>query len=120
MAYVPKELKAKVHTALKDIIPKTWKWSLAVQHHSILVLTISKAPVDLLTLNDGHRDLNVHWYKDHFKTAPKEVLELLVRIVTAMNTDNHNRSDIQSDYFDVGHYVTVQFGKWNKSFTISE
>lgn len=118
MAYVPKELKVKVNALLKDIIPKSWKWSLAVQHHSKLVLTIAKAPVDLVAINNNHRDLNTYWYKDNLKAQPAELLNLLTSIVNAMNVDNFDDSDAMSDYFNVGYYITVQFGKWDKPFQL--
>ena len=35
-----------------------------------------------------------------------------------MNDGNHDRSDPQSDYFDVGWYVDVNIGKWNKPYTL--
>jgi hypothetical protein len=33
-----------------------------------------------------------------------------------MNTGNWNRSDIMTDYFDVGHYIDLTFGTWDKPF----
>lgn len=32
--------------------------------------------------------------------------------------DNHNRSDSQTDYFDVGHYTSINLGSWNKPFVV--
>jgi hypothetical protein len=31
-----------------------------------------------------------------------------------MMTGNHDRSDSQTDYFDVGWYIEIQFGQWDK------
>jgi phenolic acid decarboxylase len=44
MAYVNQEKKAKI---LKKVMPKGWKYSLAVRNHSTIVCTIKSAPVDL-------------------------------------------------------------------------
>jgi hypothetical protein len=33
-------------------------------------------------------------------------------------TGNHDRSDIQSDYFDVGWYVDVNIGSWNRPYEV--
>jgi hypothetical protein len=33
-----------------------------------------------------------------------------------MNDGNWDKSDIQSDYFNVGWYVDVNIGKWNKPY----
>jgi hypothetical protein len=38
--------------------------------------------------------------------------------MTAMNDGNHDRSDIQTDYFDVGWYVDVNIGRWNKPYIL--
>jgi hypothetical protein len=37
-----------------------------------------------------------------------------------MNVGNHDRSDIQSDYFDVGWYVDVNVGAWNQPYELTK
>src|SRR5690606_40972107 len=44
------------------------------------------------------------------------VADVMERIVAALNTGNWDRSDIQTDYFDVGHYVDLRIGTWDKPF----
>ena len=41
MAYVSKEKKQKIAAALKTVMPKGWRWSLAINHGSTLILTIA-------------------------------------------------------------------------------
>lgn len=132
MAYMSQEKKKLINAALKRCIPKDWKWSLGVDHHTEIVLTIYAAPVDLLAdykavsaakardprdedyaANATHLDINRYWYREHF-TAP--VVALLDPIFKALNDGNHNKSDLQSDYHDVGWYVTCRLGKWDKPF----
>jgi hypothetical protein len=36
--------------------------------------------------------------------------------VRALNCDNYDNSDSMTDYFDVGHYVDLNIGKWDKPF----
>lgn len=117
MAYVNKEKKAKIAAALKTVMPKDWKYSLAVNNHSTIVLTVRSAPIDLVEMNGGHRSVNTYHYKKHFEG---ELLTTIDKIVDALNTDNFDKSDIQSDYFHVGHYVDFQFGTWDKAFTVAE
>ena len=64
-----------------------------------------------------HVDVNPYWYQDHFSGKAKS---FLTEILTAMNDGNHDRSDVQSDYFDVGWYVDVNIGKWNKPYTLAK
>jgi hypothetical protein len=35
-----------------------------------------------------------------------------------MMVGNHNRSDIMSDYHDVGWYVDINIGQWNKPYIL--
>ena len=134
MAYMSQEKKAKISAALKLAIPKSWKWSLSVRHHSTIVLTISSAPVNLIALYVADErcsqevrdsilsrmncDVNPYSWRDHFSGADAETLKAVAGIFEAMNLNNHDRSDSQSDYFDVGHYVDVNLGKWNKPFVV--
>jgi hypothetical protein len=60
-------------------------------------------------------DVNPFWYQDHFDGVAKKFLK---EILTAMNDGNHDNSDIQTDYFDVGWYVDVNIGRWNKPYIL--
>lgn len=123
MAYMNQELKAKLAANLKKVVPKDWKYSLRVTNHSGITMQIKEAPVDLLGylhVNSEYvRDyacLNTHGYKSHFKGAPEAVVDQIGKIITALNDGNHDNSDIQTDYFDVGWYVSVEFGAWDSPF----
>lgn len=129
MAYMNQEKKAKIAEALKKVMPKDWKYSLAVRHHSTLVLTIKSAPINLVDIYTKTRfenreqylermyvDVNPYWWHDHFEGDLKEIFE---KIFAALNIGNWNNSDSQTDYFDVGHYIDVQFGKWDKPFVVT-
>lgn len=129
MAYMSQEKKALIAADLKKVMPQGWKYSLGVDHHSTIVLTISEAPVDLIAewnrVTKERRDerfyqpakdyIQVNPY--HFENAFEgERLEQMKRIKEALNQGNHDRSDVQTDYFDVGWYVSINFGRWNKPF----
>ena len=48
MAYVSKEKKAKIVEAFKALnLPKPWKITFSVDHHSTMVATIQKAPASV-------------------------------------------------------------------------
>lgn len=40
--------------------------------------------------------------------------EVIDNIVRAINSENYDESDSMTDYFNVGYYVHLNFGKWNK------
>lgn len=133
MAYMNQEKKAKIAAQLKTIMPKDWKWSLSVENHSTIVLTIQSAPFNLVGMVaeenlkrnplDGwavnqkelrhHMSLNPYYLETQFSG---EMFETFTKIKAVLNTDNHDRSDSMTDYFDVGHYVSIQLGRWDKPF----
>lgn len=133
MAYMNQERKSAMAPAIKDVFKKYGvKGSIAVSNHMTLVANIKSGPIDFIgnyneTVKDSHPghefrpaegyiDVNPYWYHEHFSGVAKD---FLVELLTAMNTGNHDRSDIQTDYFDVGWYVDVNIGKWNKPYVLT-
>jgi hypothetical protein len=123
------EKKAVIASKIKPILAKYGvKGSLSVCNHSTIVLTLKSGKIDFIenlnrdqTSNGfhpatrGHVDVNPYWYQDHFDGKAKKFLDEALRV---LNTGNHDRSDIQTDYFDVGWYVDVKVGKWNKPYIV--
>lgn len=123
MAYVDQAKKQKIAAALKLVVPTGWKYSLAVQNHSTIVMTVASAPFDLLAAfhpsygcDKPPTYVSVNPYHINAHVWDECVAEVLQKIVDALNTDNHDNSDLMTDYFDVGHYITLQLGRWNKPF----
>lgn len=122
MAYVDQTKKAKIAANLKKVIPAGWKYSLAVRNHSTIVLTISAAPVNLLDkvvdLREGETTfaLNPYHFRNQFNE--RKYIDIFEKIIAALNIDNHDNSDIMTDYFDVGHYVEISIGRWDKPFVV--
>ena len=126
MAYMNQEEKAKIAAMLKKIMPKNWKYSLSVENNSGIRLTISSAPIDLIEMainnkktmfNEKPKDLQVHDFRleSYFSG---EVLEIFEKIKQALNLNNYNNSDVMTDYYEVGHYVYINLGRWNKPFLV--
>lgn len=123
MAYVSQELKAKLAPKIKAICKKHGvKASLAVRNHMTLVLNIKQGKIDFFGdfANEGCDpkfgiQVNPYWYNDHFTGDAKKFLS---EVIPAMNAGNHDNSDIQTDYFDVGWYIDVNVGKWNKPYVL--
>jgi hypothetical protein len=130
MAYMNQEKKKEIAALLKLAIPKSWKYSLSVNYHSTIILTVRSAPLDLIeiytargcledsrnsAIKSGHIEINPYHWQSHFEG---ELLQLFTVIFAAINLNNHNSSDSMTDYFDVGHYVLLQFGSWDKPFIL--
>jgi len=123
MAYVSQELKAKIAPKIKAICKKYGvKASLAVRNHSTLVLNIKSGKVDFINDYGNSEDarkfgiqVNPYWYKDHFIG---DAYHFLSEVIPAMNAGNWDKSDAQVDYFNVGWYIGVNIGKWNKPYVL--
>lgn len=134
MAYVSAALKADLAPQIRAICKQYGiRATVAVRNHSTLVLNISQGPVDFLGSYNaqvlerdptgsrglrqavGYLDVNPYYYRDQF-TGP--ALEFLEQVLAVMNTGNWDRSEIQSDYFDVGWYVDVNIGRWDRPYAL--
>ena len=129
MAWMNQEKKAALAPAIKAICKKYGvKASLAVHNHSTLVLNIKSGKIDFIDnynttvgaryrqCESAYMQVNPYWYHEHFDGA---ALAFLSEVIPAMNVGNHDRSDIQSDYFDVGWYIDVNVGRWNKPYLLT-
>ena len=135
MAYMSTEKKAKIAPKIKAILAKyKVKGSLAVRNHMTLCLNLKSGSIDFIANSNtvcgnshyqvasgfkpstsGYDQVNPYHFKDHYDG---KALAFMQEVFHAMNDGNHDRSDIQSDYFDVGWYVDVNIGKWDKQYIL--
>ena len=144
MAFMNQAKKRLIADALKKVVPPNWKYTLAVRHHTTIVMTIRSAPIDFMQmeaerlraeLRRGHSYVDPHYIAAHiselergelayfklneFQVAtqfPGEIGATFAKIVAALNTGNHDNSDLMADYFDVGHYIDLRIGAYDKPF----
>jgi hypothetical protein len=95
----------KVMTAqLKPILQKYGaKGTLSVKNNSGVRLKLHQG----LHLRLKIGPLNPYWYMEHYKGQETE-LRFLNEVMEVLNRGNHDRSDIMTDYYDVGWYVYVE------------
>ena len=140
MAWMNQDKKAKIAPNVKAVLAKyKVKGTLSVRNHSTLVLNIKSGSIDFIEnyiqtdnktygkkmtqeqvdyiRKNKNLDVNPYWYHEHFDGKAKSFLK---EVLTAMNDGNHDNSDIQTDYFDVGWYINVNVGKWNKPYELTE
>ena len=122
MAYVSQELKARIAPRVKAICAKYGvKGTLSVKHHSTLVLSLKSGKIDFFESINRIRareektciDVNVYHYKNSFDG---KAMAFLSEVITALNDGNWDKSEIQTDYFNVGWYVGVKIGQWDKPY----
>ncbi len=135
MAYMSQEKKAKIAPRVKAILKKYGlKGSLSVRNHSTLCLTVKSGKIDFIQnlnrvcganhfymangfkpVTDKYLHVNEYHFRDHFDGKAKQ---FLAEVLSVMNDGNHDRSDIMTDYFDVGWYTNVNIGKWDKPYEL--
>jgi hypothetical protein len=135
MAYISQEEKQAIAPVIKALLKQYGlKGSLSVSNHSTIVLTLTAGAIDFfananrknkeyaLLRNErpreveGHMDVNVYWYEIHFDGV---AAEFLGKAIQALRGEGwYDKSDIQSDYFNVKHYVDIRIGKWNKPYIL--
>ena len=115
MAYMSQEKKQALAPKIKSILKKYgMKGSIAVDNHSTLVVNIKSGKIDFGGTDIG---INPYHYKSHYEGV---ALDFLAELLPAMNEGNHDNSDIMTDYFDVGWYVDVNIGRWNKPYILEK
>ena len=132
MAYFNQEKKKVLVQQLKEKFPG-WKFSLKVIQQSVVVVQIKSAPINLvddLICTPEQREhfkcssfqLNHYWLHTHFSGETLSEMQRLMDVINLRDTKyaNHNRSDVQADYFDVGYYVNLVLGQGDKPFVYTE
>lgn len=139
-----KEIAQEVRNEFKVAFPKC-TFSVTIERYSggqSMTVALMKAPFDAI-LFDRVREfedfkeifkeippvkqssqLNHHYIEPHKygyisngAILSKECGEVMQRVVKIANYRNWNRSDSQTDYFDVNYYFHLEIGRWNKPFT---
>ncbi len=142
MAYVSQELKAKLAPAIKALCKKHGvKASLAVRHHSTLVLNVKSGKIDFIEnyiKTDADKvvankmspetiaqirknqslDVNTYWAHEHYSGKAKQ---FLTEMISAMKgPDFFDETDAQTDYFHCSHYIDINIGKWDKPYIVEK
>ena len=142
MAYVSQELKAKLAPTIKAICKKHGvKASIAVRHHSTLVLNVKSGKIDFIEnyiktdankiaankmspetiaqiRKDQSLDVNTYWAHEHYSGKAKQ---FLTEMISAMKgPDFFDETDAQVDYFHVSHYIDINIGKWDKPYIVEK
>lgn len=134
MAYVTKETKNRIQKQLKTIMPMSCKWSLSGTGKGRLSLNIWAADVDLIAaVNQYNQRMKQRGYiipekpltycdLHHFWDIDfgKEWNDILSKAWEAMHDGNWDRSDVQTDYFDVGWYCSINLGVFGRPFEVIE
>jgi len=137
MAYMNQEKKRALAPQIKAVLKKYGvKGTIGVRHYSTLVVKIKSGSLDLIgnhiknikekytrpneeqLANIDNFEVNPYWIHDQYTGKVKD---FLLELKAAMNgarasVKNHDNSDIQTDYFDVGWYISINVGSWDRPY----
>lgn len=145
MAYMSQEMKKSLAPRIKSVLKKYGvKGTIGVDNYSTLRVRITKGqldfvkdvndyneeycrrrglPLDQYRTNDGYIQVNEYYAAEHATTP--ELKSFYEELIDAMNgyyegseNSNYNNSDIMTDYFDVGWYISIRIGNWNKPYVL--
>jgi hypothetical protein len=120
MAYISTEEVKVIREELKKNFPSRLGWKLSIVRRDYLSLSISiiNAPIELRNdQNNTYESVNQYWLESR---ENKESVPVLKKIFEIANKNNYDRSDVQSDYFDVGYYLNLSIGHFGKPFNPTE
>lgn len=116
MAYMSQDKKKELAPKIKAVLKKYGvKGSISVSHHSNLVVRLKEGKVDLYgektspSWCGSHGSDSVNTYhieKNHTGTS----LVFLKELHAAMSDGNWDKSDVMTDYFNVGWYTDIVVG----------
>jgi len=134
MAYVSQKDKKLLAPGIKKVLKKYGlRGTIGVDHHSTLVVNIWEGNIDFIggwgknqNINreehqvDGYIQVNEYWIENNYSGAAKNCL---MELKEAMNgceeIQNFDKSDIMTDYFHVGWYISINIGTWEKDYILN-
>ena len=134
MAYMNQEKKKMLAPGIKKVLKKYGlRGSIGVRHYSGLVVNIWEGPIDFINNwkpnnckaeegknVDQYSQVNDYWIEENYTGKVKECLmELKLAMSGCKEIQNHDNSDIMTDYFDVGWYTYINVGKWDRDYILN-
>lgn len=129
-AYFTQDMKKEMAPAIKKLMQKyDLDGRLSVRNNSTVVLNVRSGNIDFENdyntekvwngnktnpwggyLQVSNHHLDTTWKKD------SKAQKFLEEAYAILDKNNYNNSDLQTDYFDVGHYTSLNIGAWDKPY----
>ena len=140
MAYMNQEKKKELAPQIKAVLKKYgMKGTIGVRNYSSLVVNIKEGKLDLIgqanlenreyAERTGQQFYEVEGYYQanpyHADKSNNPVIAMFFKeLIAAMHGEgsaiaNHNNSDLMTDYFDVGWYLDINVGQWDKPYVLT-
>lgn len=120
MAYFNQERKKALSPAIKALCKEYGVTvTFGVDHYSTFVINLRGGELDLMSdiknmcsYDVEHHNIS-HTRVENFTGRNREFVTKLQQLA---NIGNHNNSDLMTDYFDVGWYVDIHVGRFQKPY----
>lgn len=117
MAWVSQELKAQLAPGIKAVLKKYGvKGTISVRDNRVLVVSIKTGSINFIGEYTGRFPSDHFLLSGHSDNFVGKSGAFLSELFNAMNNGNWDKSDIMTDYFNVGWYTDVKIGKWSAPY----
>jgi predicted proteasome-type protease len=134
MPYIKQDLKKEKLEKIKPILKKYGlKGTMAIKYHTTLELNISAGPIDFL--NNYNENLTKNFsHLQRIRLADKylsarndalnekyfsgKALEAIKDLFAIIDEGNFDNSDPVTDYYNVGWYSEINFGRYEKPYIL--
>ena len=116
MAFISQDKKKELAPKIKQVLKKHGvKGTISISHHSNLVVRLKEGKIDLYGEktsegwcgSHGSDSVNTYWINDQHTGQSRVFLK---ELKAAMNDGNWDKSDVMTDYFNVGWYSDIVVG----------
>jgi hypothetical protein len=123
-----KDIAKTVRENLKAELPQ-WKFSVRVDNHIAISLSLMSGPYQVLESGDGYAELNPYTFLNNYGYGREEKqsngAQLTFFGFNAMDDatkilarEHWDKSDTQTDYFCCAFYMHVNIGRWDKDYKV--
>lgn len=107
MPYISSDKVSEIRNAIKSKFPGKdgWKFSIKRENLRAVVIVVLSGPANF----QDKQGLNI--------TVTRETHPYLQQIFSIANAGNYDNSDPMTDYFDVGWYVWLKVGDYDRPYT---
>jgi hypothetical protein len=127
------DITTAIRAELKARLPG-WVFSVKTPHYGAIDISLMSGPRQVFSRDytesswgekfpiNGHLNIGNHfnpnWDSPITDVLTKEAADILSKVFSICDQYNWDHSDLQSDYFDVHFYLSVEIGRWNKPYIV--
>jgi len=121
MAYITANQTRDIKQRLKNAFPG-FKFSVVNRHHTSVDVVVLNGPIDFSDMPDAGdaRPFDPTYFSvnQYHLYNYRKYEGLFRRMFEIINDGNFDKSDIMTDYFNVGWYAHLSVGVWDKPYVV--